>query len=255
MAPDGKVTRRGDAKVTLNGAAVEPDYLMSVPGPRGLVTNGREGGTGKGGFGEEGGWQSSAVTPPGADSLLDYDTVINGVRREPNGRVVGAVGNHLIANWRPRGTSATRGLSAIHDLATGVVQATAACDADTTEYDADLPRPTNLAAVRPAVSPNGRYLVKGGAVYDLTTGRGVCTGGESDAKKITLNAVGDDGTAYGVAGDDKPRTPVTVSARTGSAQPLPKAMSTPDAIAQGAGVFVTYAGTDTLRLIVLRPRK
>ncbi|WP_328307115.1 hypothetical protein OG432_02135 [Streptomyces sp. NBC_00442] len=255
VAPDGKVTPRGSEEVTLNGEAADPDYLESFPGPSGLVTNGEDGGTGMGGFGAERGWQSTKVAPAGADPLLRYDSVVNGVRTEPNGRIVGAAGNHLIANWTPKGagagTGASDGLSAIHDMATGAVQATAACAAAGTEYDADVPNPKSLAEVQPAVSPDGHYLVKGGSVYDLRTGKGSCPDAGDDAKKITLRTVGDDGTAYGLAGDSKAMTPVAVSAKTGSAEPLPEMTSVPDALTKGAGVFVTYAGTDTMRLVVL----
>ncbi len=71
------------------------------------------------------------------------------------------------------------------------------------------------------------------------------------AKKIALASVDDDGTAYGLAGNDHPRTPVSVSATTGTAKALPETTSTPVAVAKGAGVFATYADADTMRLIVL----
>ncbi|WP_052865369.1 hypothetical protein [Streptomyces niger] len=251
VSPDGKVVDTSNAKVTLNGEAVDPDYLMSFPGPGGVATNGDEGGTGKGGFGVDGGWQSEKATPPGAARTLKYDPVIDVVKDEPNGRIVGGVGDHLIANWAKKEVPTSDDISAVHDLATGAVQATAPCDTEDTEYDADVPSPKNPADVQPAVSPNGRYLVKGGNIFDLKTGKGACTDKGEDAKKITLASVGDDGIAYGLAGEDTPRTPVAVSAATGAAEPLPEATTTPNALTKGAGVFATYAGTDTMRLIVL----
>ncbi|MGW1927191.1 hypothetical protein ACWCQ0_51750, partial [Streptomyces massasporeus] len=106
-----------------------------------------------------------------------------------------------------------------------------------------------------ALSPDGRFLVDGGNVFDLRTGKGTCADQGQDAKKITLRTVGDDGTAYGTAGEEPPLTPVSVSATTGAAAPLPEATALPAAMASGAGLFVTYAGTDTMRLIALRLKK
>ncbi|MFI2641695.1 hypothetical protein [Streptomyces sp. NPDC018610] len=247
VSPDGKVTDTGKAKVTLNGKAADPDYLMSFQGPAGLVTNGEEGAGGDGGFGADGGWRSTKVAPPGVEAVRKEENVGFGTEETPNGRIVGAAGNHVIANW----LKGSDDVSAVHDLATGAVQATAPCRTMKTEYGADVPSPKNLAEVRPALSPDGRYLVKGGSVFDLKTGKGTCTDSGEGAKKITLAAVGDDGTAYGLAGEDTPRTPVSVSVTTGAAKPLPEATITPNAITEGAGVFVTYAGTDSMHLIVL----
>ncbi|MCF3135628.1 hypothetical protein [Streptomyces olivochromogenes] len=247
LSPDGKVTDTSDARVTLNGKAVDPDYLMSFQGPEGLVTNGDEGAGGDGGFGADGGWQSTKAAPPGVEAVRREENVGFGMEETPNGRIVGAAGNYVIANW----IKGAGGISAVHDIATGAVKATAPCRTEQTEYDADVPSPKNLAEVQPALSPNGRYLVKGGNVFDLETGRGTCTDSGEGAKKITLEAVGDDGTAYGEAGEDMPRTPVSISVTTGAAKPLPEATSTPNAITKGAGVFVTYAGTDSMHLIVL----
>ncbi|MGW0817339.1 hypothetical protein ACWD00_29620 [Streptomyces viridiviolaceus] len=247
VSPDGKVADTSDAKVTLNGEAVDPDYLMSFPGPKGLVTNGDDSIGGDGGFGADGGWQSTKVAPPGVEAVRKEENVGFGMQETPNGRIVGAVGDHVIANW----LRTPEDMSAVHQLSTGAVQATAPCRTRDTEYDADIPSPKNLAEVAPALSPNGRFLVKGGNVFDLQTGKGTCTDSGEDAKQITLAAVGDDGTAYGVAGEDTPRTPVAVSAATGAATPLPEATTTPNAMVEGAGVFATYAGTDIMRLIVL----
>ncbi|MEU9124443.1 hypothetical protein AB0C96_32065 [Streptomyces sp. NPDC048506] len=245
VSPDGKATDTSDAKVTINGKAVDPDYLMSFQGPKGLVTNGEEGTGGDGGFGADGGWQSTKVAPPGVEAIRKYENVGFGMEETPNGRIVGAAGNYVIANW----LKAKDDISAVHDLSTGAVRATAACRTRDTEYAIRIPSPK--AETKPALSPNGRFLVKGGNVFDLKTGKGTCTDSGKGAKKINLASVGDDGTAYGSAGEDAPRTPVSVSATTGAATPLPGKTITPDAMAKGAGVFVTYAGTDTMRLIIL----
>ncbi|MER7107352.1 hypothetical protein [Streptomyces sp. NPDC000229] len=190
------------------------------------------------------------MAPPGVEAVRKEDNVGFGMQETPNGRIVGAAGNHAIAEWIKKPDD----ISAVHDLATGAVQATAPCRSEDTEYDADIPNPKNPAEVQPALSPNGRFLVKGGNIFDLKTGKGTCTDSGEDAKKITLASVGDDGTAYGLAGEDTQRTPVSVSATTGTAEPLPEATTTPDAITKGAGVFVTFAGTDTMRLIILNTR-
>ncbi|MFB6984823.1 hypothetical protein [Streptomyces sp. NPDC056304] len=250
LSPDGKVTDTSDAKVTLNGKAVDPDYLMSFQGPEGLVTNGEEGARGVSGFGADGGWQSTEVAPPGVEAVRREENVGFGMEETPNGRIVGAVGNYVIANW----IKGSDDISAVHDLATGAVRATAPCRTEETEYDVDVPSPGNLAEVPPALSPDGRYLIKGGNVFDLRTGKGRCADSGEGAKEIGLAAVGDDGIAYGLAGEDAPRTPVSVSVATGAAKPLPEATGTPNSITGGAGVFVTYAGTDSMRLIVLGPK-
>ncbi|MEU7278475.1 hypothetical protein AB0A69_06730 [Streptomyces sp. NPDC045431] len=134
-APDGRFARP---------KAVDPDYLMSFPGPKGLVTNGPED------AGADGDWQSTKVAPPGVEAVRKRENVGFGMTETPNGRIIGAVA--------------------------------------------------------------------------------------------------DDGTAYGMAGDDAPLTPVSVSTAT----PLPEATITPKAMANGAGAFVTHAGTDSMRLIVLK---
>ncbi|MFJ8650289.1 hypothetical protein ACIRNI_29810 [Streptomyces sp. NPDC093546] len=247
VSPDGKVTDTSDAKVTINGKAVDPDYLMSFPGPKGLVTNGPERTGADGGFGADGDWQSTKVAPPGVEAIRKEESVGFGMTETPNGRIVGAAGDYVIADWL---TAADR-ISAVHDLSTGAVRATAPCRTKATEYMAAVPSPKNPAATKPALSPNGRFLVTGGNVFDLQTGKGVCTDSGEDAKKISLASVGDDGTAYGTAGEDAPLTPVSVSATTGAATPLPEETVTPKAMAKGAGVFVTHAGADTMRLIVL----
>ncbi|MFJ9679806.1 hypothetical protein ACIRP2_17300 [Streptomyces sp. NPDC101194] len=198
LSPDGKVTDTSDAKVTLNGKAVDPDYLMSFQGPEGLVTNGDEGARGDGGFGADGGWQSTKAAPPGVEAVRKEENVGFGMEETPNGRIVGAAGNYVMANW----IKGSDDISAVHDIGTGAVKATAPCRTRETEYDVDVPGPQNLAEVQPALSPNGRYLVKGGNVFDLGTGRGSCADSGEGAKKITLAAVGDDGTAYGQAGED-----------------------------------------------------
>ncbi|WP_328946800.1 hypothetical protein OG259_40350 [Streptomyces sp. NBC_00250] len=247
VSVDGKVSDTSDAKVTLNGESADPDYLMSFPSAKGLVTNGDDRFGDDGGFGAAGGWQSTRVAPPGVEAVRKEESVGSGMTETPNGRIAGAAGNYVIANWLTEGDD----LSAVHDLSTGAVRSTAPCRTEDTEYAIRIPGPGNGAGVKPALSPNDRFLVKGGNVFDLKTGKGTCTDSGEDAKKITLRTVGDDGTAYGTAGEEPPLTPVSVSATTGVATPLPEKAVVPDAMATGAGVFVTYAGTDIMRLIVL----
>ncbi|MEU7387388.1 hypothetical protein [Streptomyces tanashiensis] len=244
---DGKVSDSSDAKVSLNGESTDPDYLMSFQSAKGLVTNGDDRFGGDGGFGADGGWQSTRVAPPGVEAVLKQESVGSGMTETPNGRIVGAAGTYVIANWLTAGD----GLSAVHDLSTGAVRATAPCRTTDTEYAIRVQGPRSSAGVKPALSPNDRFLVKGGNVFDLRTGKGTCADDGQDAKKITLKVVGDDGTAYGLAGEEPPLTPVSVSAATGAATPLPETTVLPDAMAAGAGLFATYAGTDTMRLIVL----
>ena len=250
ISPDGKVTDNGDAEVSIAGKKAKPEYTMTFPGRDGLVTTAKHPGNGHGGFGVDGGWDSSKATPPGVEPTLEYDSVVNAKEQVPNGHLVGAAGDFLIAGWG----KGREDVSSVHESATGKVRATAPCGTPDTDYLAVVPKVTDRNQVPPAVSPSGRYLVKGGNVFDLETGKGVCADAGEDAKEITLASVGDDGTAYGIAGEDAPRTPVSVSAATGAAKPLSEKTVTPDAMAKGAGVFVTHAGQDTVHLIVLTLR-
>ncbi|MCB8905486.1 MULTISPECIES: hypothetical protein [unclassified Streptomyces] len=251
VSVDGKVHDTSDAKVSLNGKSTDPDFLMSFPSAKGLVTNGDDRFGGDGGFGADGGWQSTRVAPPGVEAVLKKESVGSGMTETPNGRIAGAAGSYVIANWLTAGD----GVSAVHDLSTGAVRATAPCRTDDTEYAIRIPGPGSGAGVKPALSPDDRFLVTGGTVFDLRTGKGTCADRGQDAKEITLSTVGDDGTAYGTAGERPPLTPVSVSATTGAATPLPEATALPAAMASGAGLFVTYAGTDTMRLIALHLKK
>ncbi|MFI1656985.1 hypothetical protein ACH4ZU_19070 [Streptomyces sp. NPDC020472] len=256
ISPDGKVTDNGDAKVRIGGQSVDGDYHMAFPGRDGLVTNNKHEGTGEGGFGVDGGWDSAQAIPPGVEAVVAFEPVSNSVERVPNGHVVGAVGDLLIAGWgkgkkESSAVTVSEEISAVHDLATGRVRATAPCETASTSYAAGVPQVTEREDVPAAVSPDGRYLVKGGNVFDLRTGRGTCTDKGEGAKEITLSSVGDDGIAYGLAGEEAPRTPVSVSAATGAAEPLSEKTITPTAMAKGAGVFLTHAGQDTVRMIVL----
>ncbi|MEU7036473.1 hypothetical protein ABZ958_22695 [Streptomyces sp. NPDC046237] len=256
ISPDGKVTDNGDAKVRIGGQSVDGDYHMAFPGRDGLVTNNKHEGTGEGGFGVDGGWDSAKAIPPGVEAVVEFEPVANSVEQVPNGHIVGAAGDLLIAGWAKgrKESSAVTGsekISAVHDLATGKVRSTAPCKTASTSYAASIPKVTYRDDVPAAVSPNGRYLVKGGNVFDLQTGNGTCADKGEDAKEIILSSVGDDGTAYGIAGEDAPRIPVSVSAATGAAKPLSETTTTPTAMAKGAGVFITHAGQDTMRMIVL----
>ncbi|WNF28702.1 hypothetical protein RI138_18735 [Streptomyces sp. C11-1] len=260
ISPDGKVTDNGDAKVRIGGQSVDGDYDMAFPGRDGLVTNNKHEGTGEGGFGVDGGWDSAKAIPPGAEAVVEFDPVVNSVEQVPNGHIVGAAGDLLIAGWgkgRKESSAVTvsEDISAVHDMATGKVRATAPCKTASTSYAVGIPKVTYREDVPPAVSPNGRYLVKGGNLFDLRTGKGTCADKGEDAKEIILSSVGDDGTAYGTAGEDAPRIPVSVSAATGAAKPLPETATTPTAMAKGAGVFITHTGQDTMRMIVLGLRR
>ncbi|MER6613867.1 hypothetical protein [Streptomyces xantholiticus] len=253
VSPDGKVSQ-GISKVKLGGKPSDLDLNLAFPGPDGLVTNGKleKGGSDSGGFGIDGGWHSTQVTPPGADAVLKGEFASTGPWETPNGRIHSATGNHLIAGWY---TTSDKPVSAVHDLATGKLRATAPCANIGTPYDLRTPKQPDQYETPAGLSPNGDYLVKGGSVFDLKTGKGHCVGEGKDAKKITLISVGDDGTAYGLTDQSgtEGNMPVSVSAKTGAAKPLPVATTTPDAVAKGAGVFITYASHYT-RLIVLNVR-
>ncbi|MGW1117855.1 hypothetical protein ACWD5B_12210 [Streptomyces tanashiensis] len=162
---DGKVSDTGDAKVSLNGESTDPDYLMSFQSAKRLVTNGDDRFGSDGGFGADGGCQSTRVAPPGVEAVLKQESVGSGMTETPNGRIVGAAGNYAIANWLTAGD----GLSAVHDLSTGAVRATAPCRTTDTEYAIRVQGPRSGAGVKPALSPNDRFLVKGGNVFDLRT--------------------------------------------------------------------------------------
>jgi hypothetical protein len=252
VSPDGNAAPV-TAPVKIGEKSVDPDVELTLPGPDGLVTNGGSGGRSSdaGGFGIDGGWHSTAVAPSGVETTLVEDSIVNGKVTKPNGRIVGAVGSHLIAGW-----NTTSGmLSAVHDLGSGKVQATAACDTAPTSYEVHAPKNTSREDTPAALSPNGGYLVEGGTAFDLTKGRGHCADSGENAKKIVLTCVDDDGIGYGLAeGDSTPRIPVTGSAKTGAVEPLPEATLIPDVVTTGAGVFATHAGQDAVHLIVLNRR-
>ncbi|MCX4821487.1 hypothetical protein OG883_16595 [Streptomyces sp. NBC_01142] len=253
LSPEGKVTH-GIAKVKLGGKPSDLDINIAIPSPDGLVTNGKleQGGSASGGFGIDGGWHSTTVIPPGASAVLKGESASTGPWETPNGRINSATGNHLIAGWY---TTADSPMSAVHDLATGKLRATASCEIHGTPYDLRAPEQADPYETPASLSPNGQYLVKDRSVFNLKTGKGHCIGGGEDAKRITLISVGDDGTAYGLTERSGPEgnMPVSVSAETGAAEPLPVATTTPDAVAKGAGVFITY-GSQYIRLIVLNAR-
>ncbi|WJY38465.1 hypothetical protein QT196_14865 [Streptomyces sp. P9-2B-2] len=253
LSPDGKVTQ-GISQVKLDGKPSDLDINSAFPGPDGLVTNGKleQGGSDSGGFGVDGGWHSATVTPPGVDAVRKGESASTGPWETPNGRINSATGNYLIAGWY---TTSDNPISAVHDLATGKLRATAPCGNIGTPYDLRTPKRPDRYETPAGLSPNGDYLVKGGSVFDLKTGKGHCVGEGKDAKEITLVSVGDDGTAYGLTEREgtEGNMPVSVSAKTGAAKPLPVATTTPDAVAKGAGVFITYA-SQYIRLIVLNAR-
>ncbi|WP_028815189.1 hypothetical protein [Streptomyces flavidovirens] len=196
VSPDDKVTQ-DISKVKLGGKFSDLDLNNAFPGPDGLVTNGKleHGGSASGGFGVDGGWHSTEVTPPGVDAVLKGEAARTGPWETPNGRINSAAGNHLIAGWY---TTSGDPISAVHDLATGKPQATASCESVGTPYDLRIPERADQYDTPPAVSPNGDYLIKDGSVFDLKKGKGHCVGEGKDAKEITLISVGDDGTAYGL---------------------------------------------------------
>ncbi|MEW2294672.1 hypothetical protein ABZ719_18500 [Streptomyces sp. NPDC006743] len=116
----------------------------------------------------------------------------------------------LFALWHDDG--ARQDTLAVLDPATGKVRAKVNCTAQGFQRNEDAAKSASLSA-------NGRYLVQDDAAFDLEKGTGRCFGDTARTKAVDLDAVTDDGTAFGStlpADDSQERSPVVVDIATGT---------------------------------------
>lgn len=121
---------------------------------------------------------------------------------------------------------------AVHNAATGAVEATVRCGEQVWRSIDGEDRPTSL-------SPNGRYLTAGFVAFDLEQGTGHCLLGKEGQKDVQAVSVDDDGTVYGLAGllNESERAYATVSMATGKANALPAGADLPLHMLPDAAVF------------------
>lgn len=228
-------------ELSSDGDWVEP----AVPLPTGTVLNRYSGG-----FGMVGGWQSEQVAPPGIKPVVAEEGLFSEISKT-NGEIKDFVGNHVIAAWKDSGDENNE-IVAVHDAATGRVEATVDCSVDVSSgTNFEVPE-NETDDARIVLSPNGQYLAADGALFDLKSGKATCADEGDNAKDIELVSVGDDGVAYGWAegdSDDDPLTPVAVTVQ--GSKPLPVGTRIPDAVVGGVGVFPLDSGQDTTRLVVV----
>ncbi|NUS58943.1 MAG: hypothetical protein HOV66_29420 [Streptomycetaceae bacterium] len=140
----------------------------------------------------------------------------------------------------------------VHDLTTGRVVASTDCRAMF-----DRKKPPQDGAAGAAVSPDGRYIAAGSAVFDLSAGIGFCLGGDDRTKAVDLAAVTDAGIAYGRV-DEENGASLTVRIATRAVEVLPSETSVPDIVTRsGAGVYRIAApdseGGGTATIVVFPP--
>ncbi|MFW6690300.1 hypothetical protein [Streptomyces sp. MAR4 CNX-425] len=129
----------------------------------------------------------------------------------------------LVARWRAKG--ATHVTWGALDSATGEIRAEVQCEPDGGLGGFD-------AEDEPALSANGRYLVRGNVVFDLEQGGGHCFEETDTDKPVEFDGVTDTGLAFGVA----PDTRVVVDIATGKVE-ASKHLEVPFADYAGHGLF------------------
>ncbi|MGP3974461.1 hypothetical protein ACTWQF_10740 [Streptomyces sp. 8N114] len=253
-ASSGRVTDVTDDIGPAGTADGDDAHPGGIPTASGLVAS-----RGRGGFGLKHKWDSKKVTPPGVRAVYrkaDVDINEGIYAGRPNGTIVDRAGRHLIAAWDPMDDDEAdnaESLLAVHDTATGRVQATVKCPDGASFMTEEAEETAWQPPTHGVLSRNGRYLASGSLLFDLRSGKGRCVSLGEDAKTISLRSVMDDGTAYGVATSTSDNdVPVRVSAAEGKPHALPDSTRTPDQTAGSVGVFV-HGGQDTARLTVLAP--
>jgi hypothetical protein len=212
----GKVTRYDDPASLVPGC----DFSICGLGVAGVTPDGPLLSSVGDGMGTPRGWRSEDVAPEGAGKGRAFTA-----DEDQDGQVTGVHGNTFLAGWG----GLDGPLRTAHDLTDGRLLATTECD----DWDraAGVPLPV-------VTSPSRTYLAQGGVLFDLKAGKGVCLTG-ADRKSVQIDAVSDDGTAYGRADvfpDDG--FPVEVDASTGEAKPLPAGTLPVTAALKGGALFV-----------------
>lgn len=185
--------------------------------------------SGDGAFGVAGRWDFTQHVPKDAtkDDLGHYGAEI---LASESGHVV-AAWNSYLGDESPADIEEFR-VWAVHNAATGAVEATVRCGEQVWRSIDGEDRPTSL-------SPNGRYLTAGFVAFDLEQGTGHCLLGKEGQKDVQAVSVDDDGTVYGLAGllNESERAYATVSMATGKANALPAGADLPLHMLPDAAVF------------------
>lgn len=184
-----------------------------------------------GAFGVAGRWTSNQFVPQGATK--------NGYGRY-SAEILAAGKGRVIAAWEAYDPAASvldaERIWAVHDAATGAVQASVRCDEQVWRSLDDKDRVVS-------VSPGGRYLTAGYLAFDLEQGTGHCLFDKEGQQPVETVSVDDQGTVYGLAGweVDSDRALASVSMATGKAKALPAGTDLPLHILPKAAVFFPIA--------------
>ncbi|WP_020496585.1 hypothetical protein [Sciscionella marina] len=178
---------------------------------------------GFGAFWVPGGWFSGDVLPPGAQQESGSQEVKT--VGTPDGRAV-------VAAWPSANDSSDDRVWAVHDAATGKVEASVPC------AQSDLDDSGSGKRGVPVLSGDGRYLIAGQVVFDLAAKKGICLAENESREAVTVSAVDRDGTGYGMAGSSTATEgAVRVSVATAKATALPEGTKVPTEIAGPVAVF------------------
>lgn len=156
------------------------------------------------GFGVPGRWFSDTVRADGVQPKAP-------VLENWNGRACGVTNGRLLASWVNGGKdgAAERPPTwSVHDVRTGALLARMECAYKETPSILD-----QSPEHPPIASPSGRYLAAGPVAFDLERKQGICLKGDGNRKTITLAAIRNDGTAYGVVDNSDAPASEAVGAR------------------------------------------
>ncbi len=185
-----------------------------------------------------GSWHIQDDAPPGGWSMMDKSSM--------DGQYVSTIGGHLLTRWHTEaGGNFSTPLVAVHDAATGKLEASIVCE-----------RPRGDDAVS---SPNGRFIAAGTVAFDLQRRHGTCLdAGESRKADVLVRSITDDGTAYGELatgpGKDPGAVEIDLSAGDGAPRLLPDGTRVPEWALPGAGVFLTPNPVNGLLISVLKQK-
>ncbi|WP_345678208.1 hypothetical protein [Yinghuangia aomiensis] len=171
-------------------------------------------------FGIPGRWTSASIAPHGAN----------------RGRVIQVVGGTVLIGWYHDNDGST--VYALHDLTTGDLLVSAACDIGVASNSGSPPELTALS------SPEGRYVAVGSLLFDLSARTAQCYSGDKTTRGVLFAALTDSGTAYGTLRDDQDDTPdpVTVNTSTKAIDRLPEGTQLPDFVTRGGVGLFTVVG-------------
>ncbi len=179
---------------------------------------------GFGAFWVPGGWFSGDVPPPGVHPGSGLEEEVRAIGT-PDGRSV-------VAAWPGANDSSDDRVWAVHDAATGKVEASVPC------AQSDLDDSGSGRRGVPVLSGDGRYLIAGEVVFDLAAKKGICLAENESREAVTVSAVDRDGTGYGTAGSSQATEgAVRVSVATGKATALPEGTKAPTEITGPVAVF------------------